>query len=191
MATDINSVTIVGRLTKDAELKYTNSGSAVTSGSIAVNRSKKNGDNWEEEANFFEFSLWGRRGESLNQYLTKGTRIAVSGELRQDRWEQDGQKRSKVTINANNIQLLGSPQDGSNNSQNNNSGNNNQRNSNGNQNGNPSSSQQHNRPTYNSGNNNQNNNQGNNNQNNQSNNNQNYNSQGNNNTAKFDDDIPF
>jgi len=107
MAADINSVTIVGRLTRDAELKYTNSGSAVTGMSIAVNRTRKDGDQWVEEANFFDVSLWGRRGESLNQYLQKGTRIAVTGELRQDRWEQDGQKRSRVVIHANNIQLLG------------------------------------------------------------------------------------
>ena len=107
MATDINSLTIVGRLTRDAELKYTNSGSAVTAMSIAVNRSRKDGDQWIEEANFFDISLWGKRGESLNQYLQKGTRIAVTGELRQERWEQDGQKRSRVVIHANNIQLLG------------------------------------------------------------------------------------
>lgn len=126
MAADINSVTIVGRLTRDAELKYTNSGSAVTGLSLAVNRQRKEGDQWVEEANFFDVSLWGRRGESLNQYLQKGTRIAVTGELRQERWEQDGQKRSRVVIHANNIQLLSGG-----NAQGNNqgfSGNNNQRN---------------------------------------------------------------
>lgn len=110
MAADINTVTIVGRLTRDAELKYTNSGSAVTTMGLAVNRSRKDGDQWVEEANFFDVSLWGRRGESLNQYLQKGTRLAVTGELRQERWEQDGQKRSRVVIHANNIQLLGGNQ---------------------------------------------------------------------------------
>ncbi|MGB3465652.1 MAG: single-stranded DNA-binding protein [Cyclobacteriaceae bacterium] len=108
MAEDINSIAIVGRLTKDAELKYTNSGSPVTKLTIAVNRSKKEGDTWTEEASFFDVSLWGRRGESLNQYLLKGIRIAVAGELRQDRWEQDGQPRSRVFIHASNIQLLDS-----------------------------------------------------------------------------------
>ena len=181
MASDINTVTIVGRLTRDSELKFTNSGAAVASMSIAVNRSRKDGDQWVEEPNFFDISLWGKRSESLNQYLTKGTRIAVSGELQQNRWEQDGQKRSKVLIHANNIQLLGSPQDGSNNSQDNNGGNNNQRNNDGNQGGNPPSNQQHNRPTYN-------NNGGNNNQN----NNQNNNSQGNScRGGGFEDNIPF
>lgn len=108
MAEDINNLTIVGRLTRDAELKYTNSGSAVTKFAIAVNRSRKDGNDRVEEASFFDVSLWGRRGESLNQYLQRGTRIAVTGELRQDRWEQDGQSRSRVFIHANNIQLLGS-----------------------------------------------------------------------------------
>ena len=124
MAADINSLTIVGRLTRDAELKYTNSGSAVTSMGLAVNRSRKDGDQWVEEANFFDISLWGRRGESLQQYLQKGTRIAVTGELRQERWEQDGQKRSRVVIHANNIQLLGGDKPQQSTNQNASSGNN-------------------------------------------------------------------
>lgn len=107
MAKDINSVTIIGRLTRDAELKYTNSGSAVVNLGMAVNTSKKNGDQWEDEPNFFDVQLWGKRGESLNQYLLKGTRLAVTGELRQERWDQDGIKRSKVLIHASDIQLLG------------------------------------------------------------------------------------
>lgn len=106
--TDLNNVNLIGRLTRDAELKYTNSGMAVCKLSIAVNRSKKNGDAWEDEANFFDATLWGKIAESLSQYLVKGKQIAVHGELRQERWEQDGQNRSKVGININNIQLLGS-----------------------------------------------------------------------------------
>lgn len=105
---DINNLTIIGNLVKDAELKYTNSGTAITGLTIAVNRSVKKGDQWTEEASFFDVSLWGKRGESLNQYLNKGTKIAVSGSLKQDRWESDGQKRSRVVIMADNIQLLGS-----------------------------------------------------------------------------------
>ena len=104
---DINHVVLVGRLTRDAELKYTASGQAVCKFSVAVNRRKKNGDQWEDEANYFDIVLWGRQGESLNQYLLKGKAVGVDGELRQDRWQQDGQNRSKVEIVANNIQLLG------------------------------------------------------------------------------------
>jgi single-strand DNA-binding protein len=105
---DINHVVLVGRLTRDAELKYTANGQAVCKFSIAVNRRKKSGEQWVDEANFFDVVVWGRQGESLNQYLVKGKLIGVDGELRQDRWEQDGQNRSKIEIVANNLQLLGS-----------------------------------------------------------------------------------
>ncbi len=108
MANDINLVTLVGRLTRDAELKYTNSGYAVCKFSLAVNRKKRSGEQWIEEVNYFDVVLWGKRGEAIQQYLGKGKQIAVSGELRQNRWEQDGQKRSKVEIIASEIQFLGS-----------------------------------------------------------------------------------
>jgi single-strand DNA-binding protein len=108
--TDLNRVFLIGRLTRDAELKFTQSGQAVGKFSIAVNRKRKVGDQWEDEANFFDATLWGRQAESLNQYLVKGKQVGLDGELRQDRWEQDGQKRSKVEIIVNNIQLLGGGQ---------------------------------------------------------------------------------
>ena len=104
---DINRVVLVGRLTRDAELKYTASGQAVCKFSVAVNRRRKNGDQWEDEASYFDIVLWGRQGESLNQYLVKGKAVGIDGELRQERWQQDGQNRSKVEIVAGNIQLLG------------------------------------------------------------------------------------
>jgi single-strand DNA-binding protein len=104
---DINRVIIVGRLTRDSELKYTSGGSPVAKFGLAVNRRRKVGDQWEEEANFFDVVVWGRTAEALNQYLVRGKQIGVEGELRQDRWEQDGQKRSRVEIVASNIMLLG------------------------------------------------------------------------------------
>jgi single-strand DNA-binding protein len=104
---DVNHVILLGRLTRDAELKYTAGGQAVCKFSIAVNRRKKNGDQWEDEANFFDIVIWGKQGETLNQYLKKGKMVAVDGELRQDRWQQDGQNRSKVEIVASFLQLLG------------------------------------------------------------------------------------
>ena len=104
---DINHVVLIGRLTRDAELKYTANGQAVCKFSLAINRRKKNGDQWVDEPSFFDIVLWGKQGETLNQYLVKGKQIAVEGELRQDRWEQDGQNRSKIEIMANNVQLLG------------------------------------------------------------------------------------
>ena len=105
--TDLNHVVLIGRLTRDAELKSIASGQSVCKFSIAVNRKKKNGDQWEDEANFFDIVVWGRQGESLHQYLVKGKMVAVDGELRQDRWQQDGQNRSKIEIVANYLQLLG------------------------------------------------------------------------------------
>ncbi len=107
MANDINIVTLVGRLTRDSELKYTNSGTAVCKFSLAVNRKKRSGDQWTDEVSYFDVVLWGKQGEALQQYLGKGKQVAVSGELRQNRWEQEGQSRSKVEIIANNLQLLG------------------------------------------------------------------------------------
>jgi len=104
---DLNHVVLIGRLTRDAEIKYTAGGQAVCKFSIAVNRRKKVGDNWEDEANFFDIVLWGKQGESLQSYLVKGKMVGVDGELRQDRWQQDGQNRSKVEIVANYLQLLG------------------------------------------------------------------------------------
>lgn len=104
---DVNRVILVGRLTRDAELKYTGSGFPVCTFAIAVNRRRKNGDVWEEEASFFDIVLWGKAGEAINQYLIKGKQVCVDGELRQNRWEQDGQSRSRVEVVATNIQLLG------------------------------------------------------------------------------------
>jgi single-strand DNA-binding protein len=110
MSQDLNMVILIGRLTRDAELKYTSGGMAVCKFDIAVNKRRKQGEQWVEEASFFPIVLWGKSGESLNQYLVKGKQVAVEGELHQNRWEQDGQARSRVEINANNVQLLGGGQ---------------------------------------------------------------------------------
>lgn len=109
---DINHVVIVGRLTRDAELRYTNSGSAVANISLAINTRRRRDDQWVDEAHFFDAVVWGKTAESLQPYLTKGKQIGLEGELRQNRWEQDGQRRSKVEIFTRNIQLLGGRGDG-------------------------------------------------------------------------------
>ncbi len=109
---DLNTVSLVGRLTRDAELRYTNSGMPICNFSIANNYSKKQGDQWTEEVNFFDVVVFGRQGEAVNNYLKKGKQVAVQGELRQDRWEQDGQRRSKVQVIASNLQLLGGRAEG-------------------------------------------------------------------------------
>ena len=104
--TDINTVTLVGRLTRDAELKYTSGGTGVSKFTLAVNRSKKVNGAWQDDANFFDCSIFGKSAESLNQYLIKGTQVAVTGSLEQQRWESDGQKRSKIVVVVNNLQLI-------------------------------------------------------------------------------------
>ena len=105
--TDINSVILVGRTTRDAELRYTENGTGILNFSIAVNESRKNGEQWIEEASFFDVTLFGKMAESLKQYLAKGKQVGISGRLQQQRWEQDGQPRSKVVVIANAVQLLG------------------------------------------------------------------------------------
>jgi single-strand DNA-binding protein len=109
MANDINMVVLVGRLTRDPEMRYTSTGLALCRFSLAVNRKKRSGDNWVDEVSFVDISIWGRQAEALNNYLNKGKQVAVQGELRQSRWEQDGQKRSRIEVVANNVQLLGDP----------------------------------------------------------------------------------
>ena len=104
---DINHVVLVGRLTRNAELKYTNNGSAVSKFSIAINQRRKKDDQWVDESHFFDIVLWGKTAESLNQYLVKGKQVGIEGQLRQNRWEQEGQARSKVEIFATNVMLLG------------------------------------------------------------------------------------
>jgi single-strand DNA-binding protein len=103
---DINQVVICGRLTRDSELKFTTGGTAVARASVAVNRYA--GQNKENEVSFFDVTIWGKQAEGLNQYLTKGKQVVISGELRQERWEKEGQKNSRVEIVARSIQLVGS-----------------------------------------------------------------------------------
>ncbi|MBQ6781274.1 MAG: single-stranded DNA-binding protein [Treponema sp.] len=114
--TDINHVTLVGRLTRDLgtderSFGYIANGQARANISIAVNRTRKQGEQWVDEANFFDVTIWGKTAENLKPYLTKGKQIAIDGYLKQDRWEKDGQKFSKVTVVANNVQLLGGKSD--------------------------------------------------------------------------------
>jgi single-strand DNA-binding protein len=104
---DVNHVILIGRCSRDAVLKYTSGGMAIANLSLAVNRRVKKGEQWTEEVSFFESVLFGKTAEGLKPYLLKGKQIAVEGELRQERWQQDGQSRSKVVINASNVQLLG------------------------------------------------------------------------------------
>jgi|SRR6185503_12342923 len=103
----LNSVNIMGNLTRDPELKYTNSGAALCNLSIANNRvyTSKAGEK-VEEVSFFDVEVWGAVAENCGKYLTKGSGVIIEGRLKQDRWEKDGQQRSRVRISATNIHFM-------------------------------------------------------------------------------------
>lgn len=113
MAADINVVVLVGRLTRDCEVKSTPQGTSVCRFSIAVNRRKRTGDKWEDEVSYIDIVVWGKSAETLSSYLTKGRQVSVQGELRQNRWEQNGQTHSRIEVVASSVQLLASSQGGS------------------------------------------------------------------------------
>ena len=105
---DINRVILCGRMSKDAELKYTGAGMPVMNGNIAVTKSRKIEDTWTEEGHFFNFRLWGAMAEKVAKYCTRGQAVAIDGKLHLDRWKtQNGENRQSVVINADFIRLLG------------------------------------------------------------------------------------
>jgi single-strand DNA-binding protein len=114
MAT-INSVVLVGNLTKDPELRHTPSGMAVCSLRLAVNTRRKDQatGEWGEKPNFFDITVWGQQGENCAQYLAKGRQVGVQGRLEWREWEaQDGTKRQAVEVVADTVQFLGSRGEG-------------------------------------------------------------------------------
>lgn len=104
---DTNVAIIKGNLVRDAELTYTPGGTAILKGAIANNERFKSGEEWKDYANFFDFTIWGKRGESLEQYLKKGTGVILTGRLHQSRWEQDGNKRSRVELHVSDMSFAG------------------------------------------------------------------------------------
>lgn len=107
MSNDLNKVILIGRLTRDAELKYNTKGTAIAAVSLANNRSVKRNDNWETEVSYFDADIFGKTAENLKPYLTKGKMICITAHMKQDRWEKDGQKFSRVKLKAEEVQLLG------------------------------------------------------------------------------------
>lgn len=97
----------MGNLTRDPELRQTPSGQNVVSFSLALNRAYKDqsGD-WKEATDFIDVVAWGPLAERVSQYVTKGRRVLVQGRLQSRSWEQDGQKRSKVEVLANDVTFL-------------------------------------------------------------------------------------
>lgn len=108
MARSFNQVVLMGNLTRDPELRQTPNGQNVCSFSLALNRSYKGADgNWQEATDYIDVVAWGPLGERVAQYLSKGRPCLVHGRLQSRSWEQDGQKRSKVEVNAQDVTFLG------------------------------------------------------------------------------------
>jgi len=107
MSKSINQVILMGNLTRDPELRTTPSGQSVCSFSLAVNRSWQGQDGSQQDAvDYFDVTAWGKLGELVNQYMAKGRKCLVQGRLSQRSWEQEGQKRSKVEVVANDVTFL-------------------------------------------------------------------------------------
>ncbi len=101
-----NTVTVIGNVTRDPELRFTPSGQAIATFGLAVNRRWQNRQTheWEEATSFFDVVCWGTLAENAAQSLTRGARVVVSGRLDQRSWEnQEGEKRSKVEITADEV----------------------------------------------------------------------------------------
>jgi single-strand DNA-binding protein len=104
-----NRVILIGNLTRDVELKYLQSGTAVTEIGLAVNDRRKNAQTgeWVDEPVFVDITLWGRTAEIASEYLSKGSNVLIEGRLKYDQWEKDGQKRSKLRVVGEVMRMLG------------------------------------------------------------------------------------
>lgn len=103
----LNVVVLIGNCTRDVETKYLQSGTAVCDVGLAVNERVKRGEEWVDEAVFVDVTCFGKTAEVAGQYLSKGAPVAFQGRLKLDQWEKDGEKRSKLKVVADKLQLLG------------------------------------------------------------------------------------
>ena len=113
MSDSLNSVTLSGNLGQDAEVLYTNNGLAITSFSLAVSKSRKQSDgSYKDVTSWVDCIMYGKRGEAMygNGLLQKGARLAIIGHLHQSVWEKDGQRRSKLEVIVDEIELMSSRQ---------------------------------------------------------------------------------
>jgi single-strand DNA-binding protein len=108
-----NKVVLLGNVTRDPELRYISSGTAVTEIGLAVNdRRKTASGEWVEETTFVDVTLWGRTAEIAGEYVTKGAPLMIEGRLKLDTWEKDGKKNSKLRVVGEKLVLLGNRQGG-------------------------------------------------------------------------------
>ena len=104
----INKVMVTGNLTRDPEMRSTNSGTPVMNFGIAVNDRRRNQQTgeWEDHPNFVDCTMFGTRAESVSRFLSKGSKVAIEGKLHFEQWERDGKKNSKVSIIVNEIEFM-------------------------------------------------------------------------------------
>ena len=104
----INRVCISGNLTRDPEIRSTAGGTSVMGFGVAVNERRKNAQTgeWEDYPNFVDCTMFGKRAEALERYLSKGSKVAIEGKLRWSQWESDGGKRSKLEVVVDEIELM-------------------------------------------------------------------------------------
>lgn len=102
-----NRVILVGNLTRDVDVRFTKTGTPVTDLGLAVNDRVKRGEEWVDETTFVDVTLWGRTAEIAGEYLSKGSQVLIEGRLKLDTWEQEGQKRYKLHVVADRMQMLG------------------------------------------------------------------------------------
>jgi single-strand DNA-binding protein len=104
---DVNIVVLLGRLTRDPELRYTPGGTAVATLGVAVNNRVKQGEEWKDEPCFVDVTVFGRQAETSSEYLSKGSQVIIEGRLSYHKWEKDGQTRSKLEVKATNVRFVG------------------------------------------------------------------------------------
>ena len=105
---NLNKVMLIGNLTRDPELRYTPKGTAVAELGMAINRVRTNDQGQrQEDTTFVDVTLWGRTAEVASQFLSKGSPVLIEGRLKFDTWEKDGQKRSKLSVVGERMQMLG------------------------------------------------------------------------------------
>lgn len=109
-----NRVMLIGNLTRDIELRHTPGGTAVTDMGMAVNDRRKNAQGeWVDEVTYVDVTLWGRTAEVAGEYLRKGAPVFIEGRLKLDSWEAEGQKKYKLRVVGERLQLLGGrPEEG-------------------------------------------------------------------------------
>lgn len=109
---DINNVSLTGRLTRDPELRVTAGGTQLLSFTLAFNTSVRNRQTgeWDERGNFIDCTMFGKRAETLLNFLAKGQKVAIAGKLRYATWDKDGQRHSKLDLIVDEIEFMGQRQ---------------------------------------------------------------------------------